>query len=332
MPYHNPSAYTATLNGAVGGNWGFAMDHCATPVTIEYLNWNGGEPSAGGGGFLYVGSGVSNLTVAYNFLHGNQANVNDGHEYDSLIWFDGDDSDPASNYDTNDTIAWNIMGASNDGSATNADCGAIESLYSYQGGTFDAVGGFCAAIGVHSSTVGLTINNNNIQYQEQAMKFYEGGSTAATFFYQTNQNVVANDMSYIHRITLESQQSPTGTNIVNNSVHDQANPAWGSWGLSLPEGPSVNCNNNVLIANLTNAGGTAGPGSVEFWGGGTCNNNLVQGYWGAAMQYGFGGSGWTMINNIIQHPADTSYINNEENINCCYPTQTGNIESHNSLP
>jgi hypothetical protein len=82
-----------------------------------------------------------------------------------------------------------------------------------------------------------------------------------------------------------------------------------------------------LIANLTNSGGGAGPGSVEFWGGGACNNNLVQGYWGAAMQYGYGATGWSMSDNIIQHPPDTSYINNEENINCCYPTMTGEVET-----
>jgi hypothetical protein len=323
-----PGPYTATLNGSVGGNWGFSYGPCSATVIIEYLNWNGGEPAAGGGGFIYLASATSNLTIQYNFIHGNQASTSDGHDYDSLIWFDGEDSDPPSQYDTNDTIAWNIMGASNDGTPNNADCGAIEPLYTYQGDTYDAIGGQCAAIGVHESTTGLTINNNNIQYQEQGMKFYEGGSSASTFFYQTNQNVVANDISFIHRITLESQQSPTGTNIINNSIHDQANPAWGSWGLSTPEGPSVNCNNNVLIANLTNAGGGAGPGSTEFWGGGTCNNNLVQGYWGAAMQFGFGQPGWTMNNNIIQHPVNNSYINSEEGIpSAGYPTMTGNITS-----
>jgi hypothetical protein len=72
---------------------------------------------------------------------------------------------------------------------------------------------------------------------------------------------------------------------------------------------------------------TAGPGSVEFWGDGSCSNNLVQGYWGAGMQYGFGGAPWQMINNIIQQLANTSYINNEENITCCYPVMTGNVES-----
>jgi hypothetical protein len=329
VPYHNPSAYTATLNGSVAGNWGFAMDSCATAVTIEYLNWNGGEPSAGGGGFLYVSPGVSNLMVTNNFIHGNQANVYDGHEYDSLIWFDGTDSDPVSNYDNNDTVQWNIFGSTNDGTAANADCGAISALFNYQGDTYDAVGGLCAAIGLHSSTNNFTVNNNIIHYQEEGFKLYEGGSIASQEFYDNNLNFTYNDVAFIHRISVEGQQTGNPTmNFDNNDIHDQVNPAWGSWGFSIPQSGANNCENNVLIANAVISGqATAGPGSVEFWGSGSCSNNLVQGYWGAAMQYGFGGSPWQMVNNIIQQLANTSYINNEENITCCYPVMTGNVES-----
>jgi hypothetical protein len=329
VPYSNPSAYTATLNGPVGGNWGFAMNSCATAVTIEYLNWNGGEPSAGGGGFLYVSPAVSNLTVTNNYIYGNQANVNSGDENDTLIWFDGDDSDPVSNYDNNDTVSWNIFGHTNDGTASNADCGAISALYTYQGGTYDAVGGFCAAIALHSSTNNFTVTNNIIHYQEEGFKLYEGGSAASQEFYDDNLNFTYNDVAFIHRISVEGQQTGNPTqNFNNNDIHDQVNPAWGSWGFSIPESGTNNCVNNVLIANLIVSGNTtAGPGSVEFWGNGSCSNNMVQGYWGAAMQYGFGNAPWQMIKNIIQQLANTSYINNEENITCCYPVMSGNVES-----
>src|ERR1700722_13639482 len=311
VPYQNPSAYTATLNGSVAGNWGFGMDPCATAVTIEYLNWNGGEPSAGGGGFLYVSPGVSNLTVTNKYIYGNQANVNSGDEFDSLIWFDGDDSDPVSEYDNNDTVAWNIFGHTNDGTASNADCGAISGLYTYQGGTYDGVGGYCAALALHSSTSNFTVTNNVIHYQEEGFKLYEGGSVASQEFYDHNLNFTYNDVAFIH-----------------NDIHDQVNPAWGSWGLSIPESGTNNCLNNVLIANLIVSGNnTAGPGSVEFWGDGSCSNNLVQGYWGAGMQYGYGGAPWQMINNIIQQLANNNYISNEGNITCCYPVMTGNVES-----
>jgi hypothetical protein len=324
-----PGPYKVTLNGSVSGGWGFAVASCSSPVTIQYLNWNGGEPSDGGGGFLYVAPATSNLTVQYNFIHGNQANVNTDHEYDTLIWLDGTDSDPASRYDNDDIIKWNILGNTNDGTSTNADCGAISNLFYYQGGYFDQIGGYCAAIGLHSSTNNFTIANNVIRYQEQGVKLYEGGSVPSQLFYDANLNFIYNDLSWIHRIGLEGQQNGNPSMNYNyNDMHDQAYPAWSSWGFSLPEGGASNCQNNVLIANLIRDGAqTAGPGSVEFWGNGSCSNNLVQGYWGAGMQFGFGDVPWAMDNNIIQQLANNSYINNEENIPCCYPQMSGNVES-----
>ena len=319
-----PGPYTAVLNGSVGGNWGFSFGSCASNVTIEYLTWNGGEPAAGGGGFLYVAPTTSNLTVQYNYLHGNQANVSNGNEYDSLIWFDGTDTDPPSLYDNNDTVQWNIFGNSNDGTAANADCGAISGLFTYQGGTFDAVGGFCAAIGVHSSTNKLSILNNVIRYQEQGMKFYEGGTTVASLFWAYNMNVSYNDISFIHRISIEDQQSPNPAYWTNNDLHDQVNPAWGSWGLSLPSLPVNNVQNNVLIANLVRPGATsAGPGGCECWGSGYANNNLSQGYWGSEVDYGYGGFS-SISRNIFQQLAGSTYFQPEYS-NLGVPTLTANV-------
>jgi hypothetical protein len=324
-----PGPYDVTLNGAVAGNWGFAFGPCSSPVTIQYLEWNGGEPSNGGGGFLYVSQATSNLTVQYNYLHGNQADVNDGHEFDSLIWLDGVDSAPPNLYDSNDTIAWNVFGNSNDGTPTNADCGAISDLFNYQGSNYDGSGGQCAAIGLHSSTNNFTVTNNIIRYQEQGVKLYEGGSVASQLFYDANLNFTYNDLSWIHRIGLEGQQDGNPTmNFNYNDMHDQAYPAYGSWGFSLPEGGASNCEHNVLIANLTRQGAAnAGPGAVEFWGNGSCSNNLVQGYWGAGIQFGFGNPPWAIDNNIIQQLTNTSYINNEENTHCCFPEMSGNAGS-----
>jgi hypothetical protein len=329
-----PGPYKVTLNGSVAGNWGFSYGPCASPVTIEYLDWNGGEPSDGGGGFLYIAPGTSNLTIHYNSIHGNQANVNSGDEFDTLIWLDGTDSDPESNYDNNDTISWNIFGSSNDGTPTNADCGAIADLFYYQGGYYDQIGGYCAAIGLHSSTNNLTMSNNIIRYQEEGVKLYEGGSVPSQLFYDANLNFTYNDLSWIHRIGLEGQQNANPTmNFNYNDMHDQTYPAWSSWGFSLPQGGASNCEHNVLIANTLRQGiATAGPGSVEFWGGGSCSNNLVQGYWGAGMQFGFGDAPWALDNNIIQQLANYSYINNEENITCCYPEMVGNVTSQTLAP
>jgi hypothetical protein len=324
-----PGPYQATLSGSVAGNWGFQYGPCSSPVTIEYLEWNGGEPAAGGGGFLYVAPSTSNLTIENNFIHGNQANVNYDDEYDTLIWFDGDDTAPASQYDNNNTVAWNIFGNSNDGTATNADCGAIANLLYYQGGYYDQIGGYCAALGLHSSTNNFTVNNNIIQYQEEGLKLFEGGSVAGQLFYDANLNFLYNDLSYIHRIGVEGQQNANPTmNFNYNDMHDETYPAWSTWGFSLAQSGNSNCLQNVFIANTLIPGDTsAGPGSVEFWGGGSCSNNLVQGYWEAGMQYGFGEAPWALNNNIIQQLAGTNYISNEESITCCYPQMTGNVES-----
>jgi Bacterial Ig-like domain (group 2)/Chitobiase/beta-hexosaminidase C-terminal domain len=324
-----PGPYQATLYGSVSGNWGFEYGPCSSPVTIEYLEWNGGEPAAGGGGFLYLAPSTSNLTIQNNFIHGNQANTSYDDEYDTLIWFDGVDTATPSQYDNNNTIAWNIFGSTNDGTATNADCGAIADLLYYQGGYYDQIGGYCAALGLHSSTNNLTVTNNIIQYQEEGFKLFEGGSVTGQLFYDSNLNFTYNDLSYIHRIGVEGQQNANPSMNFNfNDMHDETYPAWSTWGFSFAQSGNTNCLQNIFIANTLIPGDpTGGPGSVEFWGGGSCSNNLVQGYWGAGMQYGFGQDTWAMNNNIIQQLADTDYIGNEESITCCYPQMIGNVES-----
>jgi hypothetical protein len=325
-----PGPYAAVLNGSVANSWGFGFGSCSSNVTIEYLTWNGGEPAAGGGGFLYVSSNTSNLMVQFNVIYGNQANVNDGHEYDSLIWFDGNDSDPANLYDNNDTVQWNIFGHSKDGTAANGDCGAVSALYRYQGDVYDGTGGYCAAVALHSSTNNFTVANNVIQFQEQGAKFYEGGSAVNQQFYEKNLNFIYNDVSFIHRISVESQMTggSPGMNFNYNSMHDQVNPAWGSWGVSIPQSGANNCIGNVMMANSkvpTNA--TAGPGAFEFWGTGVCNNNLIQGWWGAGVQWGWGSAPWQVSNNIIQQLANNAYTSNEENMTSNFPTFANNSDS-----
>jgi hypothetical protein len=324
-----PGPYAAVLNGAVSNSWGFGFGSCSAKVTIEYLTWNGGEPANGGGGFLYVSPHTDNLTIQFNVIYGNQASVNDGHEYDTLIWFDGNDSDPASMYDNNDTVQWNILGHSADGTAANGDCGAISGLFRYQGDSYDGTGGYCAAFGLHSSSNNFTVANNVIQFQEQGAKFYEGGSAVDQQFYENNLNFIYNDVSFIHRISVEAQMTGNpGMNFNYNSMHDQVNPAWGTWGLSIPQSGSNNCIGNVMIANAKNStSAVAGPGAFEFWGKGVCNNNLVQGWWAAGVQWGWGSAPWQIANNIIQQLANTAYTSNEENMKSNFPTITGNVNS-----
>src|ERR1700677_265089 len=133
-----PGPYSATLISNIN-TWMFSINTCSTAVTIKYLNFNGNHPNPDGGGAIYLSGGVSSVSIIYNKFWGNSASTVGANNYDSLIWLDGEVN---GNTDSNDTIAWNQMGQA-------GDCAAIMNIYTYQGGTYDAVGGQCAAIGSH---------------------------------------------------------------------------------------------------------------------------------------------------------------------------------------
>lgn len=335
----------ALLTGPVAGSAAVSISPCSTPITIQYLAWNGTEPSPDGGGFIYVSPGVSNLTIQYNYIHGNQGGVSSGGESDTLVWFDGY-SVQGEAVDLGNTVAWNIFGHSNDGTTLNADCGTLSDLFTYQGGTYDAVGGYCASIGVYGQHTNFTIANNIIQYQEEGIKFYECGSTAATECYLTNVNVNYNDLSFVHRIFMETQASPAGAghNFNDNDVHDPTNPAWGSWGFSEAEiGPMTNVN-NVMIGNNPpyGSGGAGGgvltscpasyssaciPGAFEWWGDPTTLiTNMTEGYWFAGAAYGYEADA-TATNNYGcgYYIANYNTLIISEGYGATPPTESGNV-------
>jgi hypothetical protein len=291
-----PGPYTATLTSGIN-SWMFSVAPCSTPVSVKYLNFNGNHPNPdGGGAFYFSDGGVSNFTIADNKIWGNSASTAGANNYDSLIWLDGY---APGNTDANDTISWNQFGAA-------GDCGAIMNIYTYQGGTYDAIGGQCAAIGSHVNLTNLNITNNTITQQEQGMKFYEGGSSAGTVYQYSNVNIVANDISFIHRIFIEAQAA--GQNYAHNDIHDPVMPAWGSWGFSTPQSGATNQTDNLMIENSDKGG----PGAFEFWGNGLATGNLVQGAWGCAFQWGYFGPS-QISGNTVQMPSGC-YVNNEENL------------------
>lgn len=313
-PVAYPGPYTAILVSGIN-DFAIAIQPCSVSDKVTELTINGNHPSPDGGGGIYIAPGVSNITITKNTLYGNSASVTTVNTYDTLIYLDGE---PSGLTDANDVITWNNLGAS-------GDCSAIMNLFNYQGDSYDAVGGQCAGIGVHTLTSGLTITNNNIAHQEQGMKFYEGGSGADQYF-TVGAVVSNNDISFVHRIGIEAQMTPNPTMVFSyNSFHDQVYPGFGSWGLSLPQydGTSPNRNSNsignLLIANVSplccgQPSDEYIPGGIEFWGTGQANSNLIQGYWAAGIQYGYGQSPWQTESNSICGPnmaANTSYINNE---------------------
>jgi hypothetical protein len=291
---------TAIINSATGGGHLFNISTpCARKISILYLDVNGGRPRSGGGAVYVSKEGISNLTISYDYFHGNQLPVPalsaDGTYYDDFdisatqIYLDGYTHGKT---DTNVTITYNIFGDPKPG-----DCSGVmqwiggmlgnphDKFYGY-----DATGGTCGALGVHISTANLTFEYNIMQQQEQPLKFYEGGKTPDEFFYQTNDLIEYNDFGFYHRIGAEMQQSPTTKVLPTvwsfNDVHDQVMPAFGNWALSAPQFDWTNEDDNVMISN-TQVKNQAGPANFEYWGNGHNDHNLEQGYAACGSDFGF---------------------------------------------
>lgn len=338
-----PLTPTAILTSSLTNNWAFSGTACSQGTTIQYLQYNGGNPSGGGGGFIHVPPGMNNLDVTYNWFYGNSALQTTQQSADAFIWLDGSSS---SSRTQNTTIQWNRFGRSGSN-----DCAQLMDLLGggggpgtcnsngyapptgtrtclYQGGSnLNSSGGSCAAVGVHAITDGLVISNNSISHQEQGFKFFEGVTTDTNG--STNSTVCNNDLAGIHRIGLETQSNNSTIVVCNNDFHDPFVPNSGQWALSLPQN-NVNSTGNVLLANTAiandrngNPASYAGNG-IEFWGKGTSSNNLIQGLWNGGIEWGFTPGGWSANNNIIQLTTSNSYIGNEEG-GSTPPTQTGNV-------
>ncbi|HEY3836276.1 MAG TPA: Ig-like domain-containing protein [Bryobacteraceae bacterium] len=334
-----PITPTAILTSTLTNQWAFSGNGCGVGTTFQYLQFNGGNPSGGGGGFLYVPAGMNNLTVTYNWLYGNSAIASTTQFPDTTVWLDGE---VTSTRTSGVTIKWNRFG----NAATN-DCAGLMNLYGggnfcsssgygtgsssclYQGAQdITHGGGSCGGVGVHVNTDNLNISNNSFQHLEQPLKLYEAPGTAQ--WSSTNTNIQYNDLAGTHRIGLEAQ---AGVNLTvdSNDFHDPIKPNAGQWALSLPQN-ATNNKNNILIANTPVSNDQNGqPGfyagcGIEFWGNGVAANNLIQGLFCAGVDWGFGSSPWSIVNNAIQLTSSTSQIGNEENQSNT-PSLAGNVTS-----
>jgi hypothetical protein len=291
---------TAVITGSAGGGHTFNIAApCSKKISILYLDVDGNRPRSGGGAIYVAQEGVSNLTISYNYFHGNQLPYPtlsaDGTYYDAFdtnathIYLDGYTHGKT---DTGITITYNIFG-----NPVAGDCSGVmqwiggmlanphDKFYGY-----DATGGSCGALGVHINTINLIFEYNILQQQEQPVKFYEGGKTPDDFFYQTGDRIEYNDFGFYHRIATETQQSPT-TKILPtvwsfNDVHDQVAPAFGNWALSAPQFDWTDEDDNVMISN-TQFNRQAGPANFEYWGNGHNDHNLEQGYTACGTDFGF---------------------------------------------
>jgi Bacterial Ig-like domain (group 2)/Chitobiase/beta-hexosaminidase C-terminal domain len=324
--------YTAKINSAVSaGNYPLNFPACTAATSIQYLSCNGGRPSPDGGGCIYIAAGVSNITVTENYLYGNQGNAGGGNYMeDSLLYFDGSKT---ATVDSNDTITWNQFGQS-------GDCSNLMSNYSYGG--LSGNGGFCNGLGIHDGMSNMVADYNIFSYQEQGMKVFENQGQCVNCYIEYN------DFNNIHRIMFETQANiggnqPTSMFIDYNSIHDQYDTNYGSWGFSAANGCNSGCvthtDYNVLINNVQAAnGGQYTPGAIEIWGsnGTTDNYNLVQGYWANGLDTSSDGQ-FVESNNTFcmaaggstAPPGSGGYFNNEnENPQPYVPTATGNTFSN----
>jgi Bacterial Ig-like domain (group 2) len=332
-----PITPTAVLTSTLTNNWAFDGSACGVGTTFRYLQYNGGNPSGGGGGFLFVAPGMNNLTVINNWFYGNNAIAAATQEADSVIWLDGSPM-LGSTRTQNTLITWNRFGK-----LGSADCGILMNTlggngYPYQGNASEKDdGGYCNATGVHVNVDNFTFSNNAIQTQEQGIKFFEGVTYPNPNVYQpTNINVIANDFAGIHRIGLETQQGAPGpTNVISNVYRDAILPDGVTWALSQPGGGPQNISSNILIQDVI--GGTDRFGipasrsyAVEFWAtNGTVSNNLIQGYWGGAVAWGYSSKPWSIANNTMQSFTNLfeNYISDEEGTGQP-PTIIGNVTTH----
>ena len=294
---------------------------CNNPITIQYLEINGNHPATGGGGIYVNGGNSSGLTIQYNYIHGN---------YEQTPQVQGTSPKQTVSYtddfnanlieltggfgvtNTGTTIQYNIFG-----NPVAGDCGGMMTWVGdvANSGTsnqqfvgYDSQGGSCNAFGSLVSTANLLFQYNVIQQQEQGMKFYEGGSGPPNLYYQTNDVVQYNDFGFIHRIYLETQQSPVTSSqpfqLNYNDFHDPVDTSFGSWVLSGAQNYYTNMIGNVVSYNGSGVA-TNSPGSAEFWGDGTYQYNLVQGTAACGAQYESAGN-MVMANNTMQGTFGTS--------------------------
>jgi hypothetical protein len=343
VPYSQTPNQTATITGSPSfTGWGFQTTAgCSAPQTIQYLAWNGEQPtvSGGGGGFLEIVAGTANLTVQNNWLHGVTAPSTDGgatgqNIQANLINFGGGISGAVTN---NVTIQNNIFG-----STSLSDCaGAMTEVDTENGG------GYCNGIGIGANVVNVTVQNNIFHYLEEGVKFYEGQGECNPL------TVNGNDFSHIQRIMYETQcnniTAAMNMNIEYNSFHDRGNSGISgqqNYDLSVANGCTsptpnnpTNCVTNIDYNFDLGPNGQADVG-VEVWGGtGTnANYNLLQGYlyngitWSASGLFTFNNNTFNLVANGPDNTNCTlgtgGFWNREKNGETATPSCTGNTFSN----
>jgi hypothetical protein len=311
----------SSSNGTI---WGFQTTaKCSASQTIEYLEWNGEQPT-NSGGFLNIVPGTTNLTVTHNYLHGVSAKApccTGQSQTSNLIAFTG----PNSTVTNNVTISWNVFGT-----PSLSDCSAI--MQDNSKSEIDD-GGFCSGIAIGNNVTNVTIDNNIFRFLEQGMKFYEGAGEANPLTVQYN------DYNNIHRINFETQSNsgtsaPANMAIRYNSVENEFQGTPGTWGFSSANGcghlGSSGCITNTdynVVIGYPEPHSAYIAGGVEEWGtrGTTASYNLIQGWWANSMMIAVNGEFTDNYNTMQNNYNPAAYSTCSETPNGCTSPSNGSF-------
>jgi hypothetical protein len=318
VPYSQTHNQTAIFQGSSSfiGQPLHITSGCSSVQNIQYLEWDGRQPTTtgGGGGFIYVPAGANHLVISHNYIHGMNApssdNYGDQHTQANGVYLDGSGT---STLTQDITITLNEFGTE----TYQGDCAGAMTEQNTENG-----GGFCNGVGVHNQTNNVSIDHNIFQYLEQGAKSYEGnnGNPSSGGGNDNNFTLRYNTFRYIQRIPFETQANLTVANSSNPTLQYiqynyfgnryAGNGGQQNYEVSMANGcgnstnPLWQCGGhldyNVYVENIKNPVHSAGN---EVWGDDntTANGNLFEGYIagaGGAIDWSQNGN-FTFDNNIF---------------------------------
>jgi hypothetical protein len=345
----------AISGGISGGNWGFqintpCVNSSTNPQTIQYLAWNGGQPT-NGGGFIFINPGVSGVTITHDWLHGVNAPGGDGSFNAYLVMMGGGTTNAISNI----TITWNYFGTTN----TVGDCAAAF----IAGNPENDQGALCGGVAYQNAVSNVFVENNIMNSLEEPVKGAETPGTPSAGWNCNNVVVDFNNIQNYNRIGYEEQCFNPGQSTLLFQQFNNFGFRWGaqqSFDISAANG----CENalagaagqceahtdfNVDVQSTNGGpGGTQADVGFEIWGQGpsgctthctTANGNLFQGFlansiiWSQAGNFQFnnnnfnispeGGTGTSCVN-----PTGGFFNFEPSNKPALTPTCTGNTFSN----
>lgn len=301
----NGQACAGNLNPSGGS--GCSTQTIGNPPTYNSQSVSCGN---GGGNFMRMPAGTTNVSVLNVYAHGNNCGFLCGDRHASLIYMDSPGSQSTCNGCTptfpsgylvtsNITIQWDNFGAP-------GDC-AQAITYNYNMNT-EGGGGTCNGVSMQMAGNNINVSNDRYTHGDDLLKFYELYTCPAQFCGNNTgsagycNNCVFNNSHFeqFNRIGTEMQinwggpSEPTLVYFQYNDFSNHLNPMQQDYDLSMANGclyqfnsPSgqANCVNHVDWNTAVGDGGAVGAGipGFEYWSGdgSTANGN----FWSGSKMY-----------------------------------------------